>query len=49
MRPDDVGAALESAVVGVLTEFGLSHDLGDFDWRHLEQGHWHFEVLSSRD
>jgi hypothetical protein len=96
MRADDVGAALESAVVGVLGEFGTTHDLGGLEWRvvdypdghviegrplaaaetpvtdaqgwadalgmseyewaedscrswHLEQGHWHFEVLSNRD
>ena len=96
MRSDDVGAALESAVIDVLADFGRSRDLGGFEWRivdypdghviegrplasaengvadaqgwahalgmveyewdqessrswHLEQGHWHFEVLSSRD
>lgn len=96
MRADEVGTALEAALVGVLGEFGASHELRGFDWRivdypdghviegrplpsaddpdadaqawaaalgmaesewdheasrawHLEQGHWHFEVVSRRD
>ena len=36
MRSDDVGAALESAVIDVLANFGRSRDLGGFEWRIVD-------------
>ena len=36
MIPDEVGAALDFAVVNVLVQFGREHSLAPFDWRIAE-------------